>query len=88
MRPLYFPDDLAPDTIATSIDRTHPGLYCPVHGDHAPAAYLGRERYGCWHCNPTRPAGAADRAPKLVGPPVEYETERSEIPAWMLGDES
>jgi hypothetical protein len=32
---------------------------CATHGD-APAAYLGRERYGCWHCATAEAAQLAD----------------------------
>lgn len=33
------------------IDRTMPRTKCPAHHGHSvPQSYLGRERYGCYHC--------------------------------------
>jgi hypothetical protein len=67
--------------IPTTIDPTTPdGVYCRTHGNNAPAAYIGNERYGCWHCNPTREVGPTRRS-ACVDLPTESV---SEIPDWML----
>lgn len=75
-------------TEPTSIDRTHPGVFCKVHGDGSPATYLGRERYGCWHCNPTRPVLHRDVPIIDSDPRVEPDWEAGDLPTWMLGEAS
>ena len=71
------------DVEPTSIDPTLRGS-CATHGPDVAVAYLGNERYGCWHCNPTRPA---PRPLPPVAPPPPAEPV-GEIPAWMLGEEA
>ncbi len=48
-------NDSPPEGMERSrIDPTY-RAWCSTHGPSSAQTYLGRERYGCLHCNPYRP---------------------------------
>jgi len=73
------------DTAAETnpIDPTLRGA-CATHGPDIPQTYLGRERYGCWHCHKHTPIAQ----PVFYAPPIAVDAlpecdPNAELPDWM-----